>query len=109
MARVLLALAGGVTGGALVWLIARRSLDQRLRDGSVALAAELSGGSRELEQRLQRGRLELGNTLKVEVNALVPPTVQREIQATLLSYGISPATGQRLDRALAAAERLGWL
>ncbi len=109
MRSVLLAFAGGTVGGVIVWLVARAALNKELESGAVALSRELGSGRGELEARLARGRAELSNQIKLEVNATVPPLVRAEMIRTLGQYGITPQTGQRIDAALRAAERLGWL
>ena len=109
MRAILLALAGGTIGGVVVWLVARSTLNASLEEGAVELSGQLGAGRGELDRRLAQGRIELGNQIKAEVNATVPPLVRTELVRTLGAYGITPQTGQRLDAALRVAERLGWL
>jgi hypothetical protein len=105
----LLAALGGAVAAGAVWYFARRSLDASLAAGGAELRTKLGAGSADLEGRLRTARADLQNQLKAQINAQVPPEVDRTIRATLLSYNITPTTGRRLDTALAAAERAGWL
>ena len=107
--RLLLALTAGALGAAIVWRFASRALDKQLADGLTRVGAQMSGGEAQLQRKLMQGRSELQNTLKGEINAVVPPLVEREMIRTLAGYGISPQTGRQLAIVLGAAERHGLL
>lgn len=95
---------GGVAGGAIalgVWWYASRKLDEQLVSGGSDLAGELSAGRNELAARLRAGEVELQNTIRTEVRTVMD---QRLAEA-----GIDRATGDRLNRLLAAAEAAGVL
>lgn len=109
MKSFLLAAFGGALAAGAVWYFAQRSLSTSLDAGGADLRAKLGAGGADLEGRLRRARSELQNQLKAQINEQVPPEVERTIRATLLSYNITPTTGRRLDVALVAAERAGWL
>lgn len=107
--RVLLSLAGGLLGAAIVWSFASRALDAQLARGLDDVGQRLTGGEAQFQRLLAQGRTELSGQLKREINEQVPPLVRRELTRTLSSYGITPETGRRVAVALAAAERAGLL
>lgn len=107
--RILLSLAGGVLGAALVWQFASRALDAQLAQGLEDVGARMSGGEAQFQRMLSQGRVQLSSQLKQEINEQVPPLVRAELTRTLTSYGITPETGRRVAVALAAAERAGLL
>lgn len=106
---ILLGLAGGALGGALVAVYASRQLDQKLASGSTELTGQFGAGRAELERALAAGRTELDRTVRTQVSTMVPPIVRNEVKRTLDSYGLTPATGRRINQVLAYAERVGAL
>lgn len=106
---ILLGLAGGALGGALVAVYAGRQLDQKLATGSAELTGQFGAGRAELDRALAAGRAELDQTVRARVTAQVPPIVRNEVKTVLDSYGLTPATGRRINQALAYAERAGLL
>lgn len=106
---ILLGLAGGALGGALVAIYAGRQLDQKLATGSTELTGQFGAGRAELDRALAAGRAELDRAVRSQVTTMVPPIVRNEVKTVLDSYGLSPATGRRISQVLAYAERVGAL
>lgn len=96
-------LAGALAGGAL-WFIARRSIDSQFQQGAQQLAAQLTGGSANLQQQLDRGRAELAAQIRHDV----PAQVDSALRTTLSTYGITPQMGQRFATIVAYAQSHGW-
>ncbi len=100
------ALAGALAGW-IVWSYAKKQLDAEFQKGAGQLSEELGEGRRALEQRLAAGRRQLQREVQHRVDTAVPPVVRRTIDQTLSRYGITRTTGQRINRVLALAERVG--
>jgi len=97
-------LTGALAGGGL-WLIARRSIDAQFQQGAEQLAAQVVGGSANLQQQLERGRAEL----TAQIRSTVPAQVDQTIRNTLSTYGITPQMGQRFATIVAYAQSHGWV
>lgn len=99
-----LGVVGGVLGAVVVWYFASKALDNALEAGGADLRGRLTEGGADMDAQLRRARADLSNEVKVQINELVPPEVERTIRRTLDSYNITPQTGARLDAALRVAE-----
>lgn len=99
--------AGGLLGAVAVWFIASTFVDKQFQKGAADLASGLDVGRTELESRLRGGRTELVAAIRTEVASQVPPTVRRELEATLRRYNITPTTGRQISEVLNIADRLG--
>jgi len=70
------------------------------------LDKQLSTGGRAL---LQSVAPQLETQISQQLQTQVPPIVRRELTTTLTSFNITPSTGRRIDQALVAMERAGWI
>lgn len=104
---ILIGAAGGVLAGFVVWLIARRQLEQKLAAGAGQLTEQFGAGRVELDRALAAGRVELDREVRARVRAEVPGAVDQGIQQALQSYGLTPETGLRLRRVLERVESIG--
>ena len=91
----LLAAGVGTVAAVVVFQIASRELDRQLARGGEGLIQAAEG---QLRSSMQR-----------QLQQQVPPMVRAEVVSKLSEYGITPQTGRRIDRALVAIERLGWI
>jgi hypothetical protein len=107
--RLALGLLVGASAALGAWYVANRQLERRLASGGADMLRELQGGGAELERRLAIAQAEMQAQLLREIDRNVRPAVRAEVEGTLRRYGITPATGARIDQALAQAERLGLL
>lgn len=105
----LLGAAGGLAAGLVVALVASRTLDQKLSEGSGTLTERLGAGREELEAAFAEGRRDLERLVSERVRTEVPPVVRREVEASLSSYGLTPDTGRQIAQVLSYAERAGLL
>lgn len=94
---IVLGALGGAAVGLGIWAYASRALDAQLEAGGSELSSGIAQGRATLEQRLRQGEIELQARIRTEVTN------------TLNSYNLTPATGQRISRLLAAAESAGLL
>jgi hypothetical protein len=106
---ILIGAAGGLLAGVGVAVFAARTLDQKMTEGSATLTERLGAGREELEDALADGRRELEAEVVTRVRAEVPPVVRREVERTLLSYGLTPDTGRQIAQVLSYAEQAGLL
>lgn len=88
---------GGAVVGLGVWAYASSALDKQLEAGGTRLSSGIAEGRSTLEARLRQGEIELQSRIRTEVSR------------TLNSYNLTPETGQRISRLLAAAESAGLL
>ena len=98
---------GGLAGTVAVWWLISHALDKQLESGGQELSSGLLTGRAELERRLSEGQVELTRRIREEVSTQVPPTVRRELEATLARYSITPDTGRQISSVLSYAERMG--
>ena len=94
---IFLGALGGVAVGLGIWAYASRALDQQLAQGGSQLSSGIAEGRATLEARLRQGEIELQQRIRTEVSR------------TLTSYNLTPETGARISRLLAAAETAGLL